>query len=107
MKAAARAGFRVLTNTTVYKGAHLEEIEQLFVLLSEIPVDGVMVAPAFGYQAVDSDLFLDRREATIAFQPIYELRERFRFYNTRIYLEFLAGKQKLECVPWSTPTRNP
>ncbi|MCK5585349.1 adenosyl-hopene transferase HpnH, partial [Candidatus Bipolaricaulota bacterium] len=46
MKAAKKAGFQVLVNTTIYKGRELEEIEQLFVLLSEIPVDGIMVAPA-------------------------------------------------------------
>jgi hopanoid biosynthesis associated radical SAM protein HpnH len=107
MKAAKRDGFRVLVNTTIYKGTDLAEIEQLFVLLSGIPVDGIMVAPAFGYQSVDGDVFLDRREAVAAFQPIYGLRERFRFYNTPLYLEFLAGKRELACVPWSTPTRNP
>jgi hopanoid biosynthesis associated radical SAM protein HpnH len=107
IRAAKSAGFQVLVNTTIYKGTDLQEIEQLFVLLSEIPIDGIMVAPAFGYQAVDSHVFLDRNEATLALQPIYEQRRRFRFYNTAIYLEFLAGKRELECVPWSTPTRNP
>jgi len=66
-----------------------------------------MMAPAFGYEAVDSNVFLDRREAIAAVQPIYELRQRFRFYNTPLYLEFLTGKRELACVPWSTPTRNP
>jgi hopanoid biosynthesis associated radical SAM protein HpnH len=107
MKAARSAGFRVLVNTTIYKGTDLEEIGQLFALLSKIPVDGIMVAPAFGYQAVDSDVFFDRAAAIAAFQPICELRERFRFYNTPVYLDFLAGKMELACVPWSCPTRNP
>lgn len=106
MRAAKRAGFRVLVNTTIYKGTDLGEVEQLFILLSGIPIDGIMVAPAFGYQAVGSDLFMERKEAIAALQPIYGLRRRFRFYNTPIYLEFLAGKRELECVPWSTPTRN-
>jgi hopanoid biosynthesis associated radical SAM protein HpnH len=107
MRAAKQAGFQVCTNTTVYKGTDLEEVENLFVLLSEIPVDGMMVAPAFSYQAVDSDVFLSREEAVTAFQPIYELHKRFRFYNTPIYLEFLCGRRHLTCSPWSTPTRNP
>ncbi len=107
MKAAKKAGFQVLVNTTIYKGRELEEIEQLFVLLSEIPVDGIMVAPAFGYEDVDADVFLTRSEAIAAFQPIYEQRRRFPFYNTPIYLEHLAGKRELPCSPWSTVTRNP
>lgn len=107
MKAAKRAGFQVLVNTTIYKGRELKEIERLFVLLSEIPVNGIMVAPAFGYEEVDADVFLTRSEAIAAFQPIYEQRHRFPFYNTPIYLEHLAGKRALPCSPWSTVTRNP
>ncbi len=107
MKAAKRAGFQVLVNTTIYKGRDLSEIEELFVLLSGIPVDGIMVAPAFGYQAVDADVFLTRNEAIAAFQRFYSQRRRFPFYNTPIYLEHLAGKRALPCTPWSTVTRNP
>ncbi len=107
MKAAKRAGFQVLVNTTIYKGRSFEEIEQLFVLLSGIPVDGIMVAPAFGYEEVDADVFLTRSEAIAALQPIYEQRRRFPFYNTPIYLEHLAGKRELSCTPWSSVTRNP
>lgn len=107
MKAAKQAGFQVCTNTTIYKGTNLEEIRQLFTLLSRIPVDGIMVAPAFSYEGVDGDVFLSRREIVNLFQPIYDLRRRFRFYNTPIYLEFLAGKRELLCTPWSNPTLNP
>ena len=107
MRAAKRAGFQVRTNTTIYKGANLGEIEDLFILLSQIPLDGLMVSPAFGYEAVNGDVFLSRREISDVFQPIYGLRRRFRFYNTPIYLEFLAGKRDFNCTPWSSPTRNP
>ncbi|MFQ5996195.1 MAG: adenosyl-hopene transferase HpnH [Dehalococcoidales bacterium] len=107
MRAARRRGFQVLVNTTIYKGTKLGEIETLFALLSQIPVGGIMIAPAFSYQAVNGDVFLSREEAITAFQPIYELRQRFRFYNTPVYLEFLCGRRQLTCTPWSTPTRNP
>ncbi len=107
MKAASKAGFRVLVNTTIYKGTRLEEVEELFNVLAGVPVGGIMVAPAFSYQAVDGNVFLSREEAIAAFQPVYELRRRYRFYNTPAYLDFLAGKRHLTCVPWSTPTRNP
>jgi len=107
MRAAKKAGFQVRTNTTIYKGTKVEEIEGLFLLLSQIPVDGIMVAPAFSYEAVDGDVFLSRSEIHSVFHPIYELRKRFPFYNTPIYLEFLAGERELACTPWSNPTRNP
>ena len=87
-RVAKRAGFRVLVNTTIYKWTNAMEIERLFLVLSGVPVDGIMVAPAFDYQAVNSDVFFSRQESINAFQPIYELRKRFRFYNTPIYLNF-------------------
>lgn len=107
MRAAKKAGFQIRTNTTIYKRTNLDEIQELFSLLSQIPVDGLMVSPAFNYEAVGSDDFLSREESTQIFQPIYDLRKQFRFYNTPLYLEFLAGKREFQCTPWSTPTRNP
>lgn len=108
IKAAKAVGFRVLVNTTVYKQTDPVHVEKLFEMLSAIPVDGIMVAPAFSYEAVkNSDVFLSRDEMVRAFQPVYSLRKRFPFYNTPVYIDFLAGKRQLRCVPWSTPTRNP
>ena len=107
MKSAKKAGFQVRVNTTIYKGADLKEIEQLFALLSQIPVDGILVAPGFNYEAVKNDVFLTRSEARDMFRHVYDWRKRYPFYNTPIYLEFLAGKRELKCTPWSNPTRNP
>lgn len=107
MKTAKQAGFQVRTNTTLFKTTSLEDIERLFLLLSRIPIDGIMVAPGFSYEAVDNYVFLSRSEINQAFQRIYRLRKQYRIYNTPIYLEFLAGKRQLSCTPWSNPTRNP
>jgi hopanoid biosynthesis associated radical SAM protein HpnH len=107
IRAARQAGFQVLINTTLYKGTRIDEVRQLFRLLAKIPVNGIMVAPAFSYEAVKTDSFLSRREMHEAFLPLYALRREVPFYNTPLYLEFLAGKLDLQCKPWSTPTRNP
>jgi len=107
IKAAKQAGFQVRTNTTFYKGVSSSELGELFSLLTGLGVDGMMVAPAFGYRSVDSDIFLTPQEAAKVFEPVYEQRHRFRFYHTSTYIEFLAGKRRLNCTPWSTPTRNP
>ncbi len=106
-KAAHRKGFRVLINTTIYRTTEIPEIRQLFLLLKSIPVDGLMVAPAFGYQGVDNEIILSRNETVSVFKFLYEMHREFPYYNTAPYWEFLAGKRKLACTPWSTPTRNP
>jgi hopanoid biosynthesis associated radical SAM protein HpnH len=107
MRAAKRAGFQVRTNTTIYRETNLKELEELFRLLAAVPIDGLMVSPAFSYETVGGDVFLSRREIVERFRPIYDMRKRFTFYNTPLYLEFLAGQRELACCPWSTPTRNP
>jgi hopanoid biosynthesis associated radical SAM protein HpnH len=107
IRAARKSGFQVLINTTIYKQTNIDEIKQLFTLLADIPVNGIMVAPAFNYEAVGTDSFLSRREMVEAFRPLYEMQDRVPFYNTPLYLDFLAGKLDLQCTPWSTPTRNP
>jgi hopanoid biosynthesis associated radical SAM protein HpnH len=100
-------GFRVCTNTTIFKETNLVEIDMLFSLLTDLKVDGILVAPGFGYEAVGEKLFLERREIERKFEEVYEMSKRFRFYSTPMYLKFLKGERKLECTPWGNPTRNP
>jgi hopanoid biosynthesis associated radical SAM protein HpnH len=107
IKKAKRSGFQVLINHTIYKGSDMQETERLFTMLASIPVDGIMVAPAFSYEAVNSDVFMSRQDVAQIFAPVYALKKKIPFYNTPLYLEFLAGKLDLKCTPWSTPTRNP
>ena len=52
IKAAKAAGFLVCTNTTIYKETDINEIDALFGFLTKLGVDGFMVSPAYGYQAV-------------------------------------------------------
>ncbi len=106
IRAAKKAGFKVRTNTTIYKGTNNAEVGELFALLAAAGVDGIMISPGFSYEAVDNDLFLSRGEFAGSFKPIYDMRHRFPFYNTPVYLDFLAGKRTLSCMSWSTPTRN-
>lgn len=107
IKAARRAGFQVRTNTTIYKETRPEEIEGLFQLLMELRVDGVMVSPGFNYEGVDESQFLASNQSNGIFKHLYQLRRQVRFYNSPAYLQFLAGGLKLQCIPWSSPTRNP
>ncbi|MBI4297337.1 MAG: adenosyl-hopene transferase HpnH [Chloroflexi bacterium] len=106
IEAAKSAGFRVYTNTTIYKGTDLREIEELFRMLGRVGVDGVMVSPAFSYQEVRDDLFLTRKDVHGLFQTIYGMKGWVSFYNSPLYLQFLAGQRQLSCTPWGNPTRN-
>lgn len=107
IRAAKGAGFQVRTNTTVYRGTRWDELRELFALLASLGVDGLMVTPAFSYEQVEADIFPSREESAATFGPLQEARRQFRFYNTPVYLDFLAGQRALDCRPWSTPTRNP
>jgi hopanoid biosynthesis associated radical SAM protein HpnH len=107
IKKAKSLGFRVCTNTTIFKETDLAEIDTLFSLLTEMKVDGILVAPGFGYEAVGEKLFLERREIEKKFEEVYEMSKRFRFISTPMYLKFLKGERKLDCTPWGNPTRNP
>lgn len=107
IKKAKELGFRLCTNTTIFKETDLIEIEMLFSHLKEIGVDGFLVAPGFGYEAVGEKLFLERREIQKKFEEVYEMSKRFRFFSTPMYLRFLKGEKDLECTPWGNPTRNP
>ena len=105
--AAKRRGFRVCTNTTVFRDTDLLEIELLFSKLTELGVDGILVAPGFDYAAVGEEIFLVKRDIELKFREIYTLSQRFRFWSTPMYLRFLKGEKSLQCTPWGNPTRNP
>ena len=100
-------GYRVCTNTTIFRDTDLLEIELLFAKLTEMGVDGLLVAPGFDYEAVGDDIFLARREIEQKFQQIYKMSRRFHFWSTPMYLRFLKGEKLLQCTPWGNPTRNP
>ena len=106
IRKAKQLGFRVCTNTTIFKETDLLEIEMLFSRLQDMGVDGLLVAPGFGYEAVGEKLFLERREIEKKFEQVYEMSKKFRFFSTPMYLKFLKGEKKLECTPWGNPTRN-
>lgn len=107
IKKAKSRGFRICTNTTIFKNSDLLEMEMLFSMLTEIGVDGILVAPGFDYEAVGEDMFLQRKEIEKKFVEVEKMSRRFRFWSTPMYLRFLKGEKKLQCTPWGNPTRNP
>lgn len=107
IKAAKKAGFKVCTNTTVYRETDMNEIAELFGYLEQLGVDGHMISPAYGYSAVnDREIFLTRDEVREKFQHIDRLAARYRINNSPVYLDFLQGTRDLPCTAWGNPTYN-
>ena len=107
VRIAKQAGFKVCTNTTVYKETDMNEIEELFEYLSQFKVDGHMISPAYGYSAVnDREIFMTRDDIYEKFKNIDRLAERFPLNSTPTYLEFLQGKRDYPCTAWGNPTYN-
>lgn len=106
------AGFYVYTNTTLYRSGSVDELIVLAEFLSALKVDGLMIAPAYGYEAVRSELdaessfFLTREETHERFREIRSRMKRFRLTTTPVYMDFLCGEQELSCAAWANPTRN-
>ena len=76
VKAAKQAGFRVCTNTTVYKETDMNEIEELFEYLAQFNVDGHTISPAYGYSSVnDREIFMTRDDIHEKFKTIDKLAD--------------------------------
>ncbi|MCS7314335.1 MAG: adenosyl-hopene transferase HpnH [Bryobacterales bacterium] len=107
IRAAKAAGFKVSTNTTIYKDTEMAEIERLFEFLEPLGLDGHMLSPAYGYPAVNRrEIFMTREDVREKFRDIDRLARRFRLNATPVYLEFLQGKRDLPCTAWGNPTYN-
>src|SRR5690349_5622557 len=117
IKMAKIVGYRVATNTTVYKETDVKELEQMFEFFSSLEVDGHTISPGYEYDAAKKDIvkrlnrrpedfFLTRKMTREKFAKIQEWAERFTIFGTPVYQEFLAGKRELTCTAWAIPTRN-
>jgi len=107
IKKARAAGFRVCTNTSIYKQTDLEEIETLFNFLKSININGILAAPAFEYGVLSKNIFLDRQATNRQFEVISRISKKLPIMSTPLYLKFLKGERHLECTPWGNPTYNP
>ena len=100
-------GYRVCTNTTIFRGCNVEDLHSLFRNMTDMGVEGCMVSPGYDYvHAPDRDMFLTREESKDAFREILdeESIKGLRMYNNPIYLDFLRGKREYQCTAWSNPT---
>jgi molybdenum cofactor biosynthesis enzyme MoaA len=61
IRAAKAGGFKVFSNTTVYRETDMGEIWQMFEYLEQFKLDGHSISPAYGYSSVnDREIFMTR-----------------------------------------------
>lgn len=105
-------GFRVTVNCTLFNSnAVPERVAEFFDYVATLGVEGVTVSPGYAYErAPVQDHFLSRRQTKELFRTIFRMgktrAKKWKFNQSSMYLDFLAGNQTYECTPWGNPTRN-
>ncbi|MGH8754631.1 MAG: adenosyl-hopene transferase HpnH [Burkholderiales bacterium] len=108
-KLALERGFRVTANCTVFQGESAEEIAAFMDYCMELGVEGVTISPGYSYQhAPQQEIFLRRSASKQLFREVFKLGRgrKWRFNQSSLFLDFLAGNQSYQCTPWGNPTRN-
>jgi len=115
VRLAIQKGFRVNINTTLFNNAIPERIAAFFDHMMDIGLNAIMVSPGYAYErAADQDSFLTRSTTKNLFRELFRLgkkrkkmgKPKWRFSQSSLFLDFLAGNQTYECTPWGTPTYN-
>ena len=110
IREAKRRGFRVNVNSTIFDGHPAKEIAEFFDFAThDLGVDAITVSPGYSYErAEDQEHFLNRTKTKNLFREIFRLGKgrKWRFSQSSLFLNFLAGNERYECTPWGNPTRN-
>jgi hopanoid biosynthesis associated radical SAM protein HpnH len=109
IKLACAKGFRVTINCTLYEGPTAKEIAEFFDFVMALGVEGITVSPGYRYaNAPRKDMFLMGTRTKYLFREIFKLGKdrKWRFNQSVLFLDFLAGNQAYQCTPWGNPTRN-
>ena len=108
IKTAKSRGFRVSINCTLYDNADPHRVAAFFDEVMALGVDGIMTAPGYAYErAPDQEHFLNRKKTKQLFREIFRLGKghKWRFTQSPLFLNFLAGNESYHCTPWGKPLR--
>jgi hopanoid biosynthesis associated radical SAM protein HpnH len=110
IKAAKARGFRVNVNCTLFDQMTAAEAAEFFDFsINELDVEGITLSPGYAYErAPDQQHFLNRKRTKELFRDIFRIGslKRWRFSQSTLFMDFLAGNQEYNCTPWGNPTRN-
>ncbi|OGO31693.1 MAG: hopanoid biosynthesis associated radical SAM protein HpnH [Chloroflexi bacterium RBG_16_54_18] len=108
LKRALNEGYRVCTNTTLFRSSDVNDLHQLFRMLTDLGVEGMMVSAGYPYISTPSqDIYMEREMSIRSFSKALDPTKGFRFYNNPLYLEFLRGERQYPCRAWTNPTYTP
>ena len=102
-------GFRVTVNCTLFQGETADEVAHFMDEMMALGVEAVTISPGYNYErAPRKDVFLKRTGSKQLFRDIFKFGKgrKWRFNQSSLYLDFLAGNQTYHCTPWGNPTRN-
>jgi hopanoid biosynthesis associated radical SAM protein HpnH len=109
LKLAKARGFRVNINCTFFKDADPERVARFFDEVKSLGADGITLSPGYAYErAPDQEHFLNRRATKELFRGIFRRGrggKAWPFFQSSLFLDFLAGNQTYACTPWGNPTR--
>ena len=110
IRAARCRGFRVTVNCTLFDTAAAADMAEFFTFVcNDLDVEGVTVAPGYAYESAPvREHFLTRSRTKEFFHDLFRRGKgrNWRFNQSALYLDFLAGNQQYQCTPWGSPTRN-
>jgi len=110
IRAARARGFRVNVNCTLFDQMDADEVAAFFdFCTTELDVEGITVSPGYAYErAPDQEHFLNRSRTKQLFRDVFKRQgdAPWRFTQSPLFMDFLAGNQEYRCTPWGNPTRN-
>ena len=110
IRKAKALGFRVNVNCTLFDQTPASEIARFFDFASQnLEVEGITVSPGYAYErAPNQEHFLNREKTKNLFRDVFRFGKgrKWRFSQSSLFLDFLAGNQSYKCTPWGNPTRN-
>ena len=114
IKIAQDKNFRVNINATFFKGTAPEKIANFFDDVMAMGVNAMTISPGYAYErAPDQEHFLNRKNTKELFRDVFRMgkerttqgKQKWRFSQSSLFMDFLAGNQTYECTPWGNPTR--
>ncbi len=115
IKLALSKGFRVAINCTLFNNAVPQKTANFFDYAMKLGIEDITLSPGYAYErAADQEHFLTRDVTKNLFRELFKLgkqrvkegKTKWRFSQSPLFMDFLAGNQTYECRPWGLPTRN-
>ena len=111
IRAALARGHRVTVNCTLFRDADPERVAEFFDFVMALGVEGITVSAGYAYEKAPArEHFLNRTQTKALFRQLFRIqkqqKKKWRFNQSILYLDFLAGNRRYQCTPWGNPTRN-